>query len=37
MVRKELGLPEVYVRAADPHFAFREVCGKEKRLDRGTF
>ncbi len=25
MVRKELGLPEVYVRAADPHFAFREV------------
>ncbi|HJY81902.1 MAG TPA: hypothetical protein VKK81_12575 [Candidatus Binatia bacterium] len=30
MVRKELGLPEVYVRAADPHFAFREVCDKEK-------
>jgi len=25
IVRKELGLPEVYVRAADPHFAFREV------------
>ncbi|MGD0073101.1 MAG: cobalamin-independent methionine synthase II family protein [Candidatus Binataceae bacterium] len=25
MVRKELGLPEVYIRAADPRFAFRET------------
>jgi hypothetical protein len=25
MVRKELGLPEVEVRAADPRFAFREA------------
>ena len=25
LVRKELGLPEVYIRAADPQFAFREV------------
>ncbi len=25
IVRKELGLPEVYVRAADPRFAFREI------------
>jgi 5-methyltetrahydropteroyltriglutamate--homocysteine methyltransferase len=25
IVRKELGLPEVYVRAADPRFAFRET------------
>ena len=25
MVRKELGLPEVYIRAADPRFAFREA------------
>ena len=25
IVRKELGLPEVYLRAADPRFAFREV------------
>ena len=25
IVRKELGLPEVYIRAADPRFAFRET------------
>jgi len=25
MVRKELGLPEMYIRAADPRFAFREA------------
>jgi 5-methyltetrahydropteroyltriglutamate--homocysteine methyltransferase len=25
IVRKELGLPEVYIRAADPQFAFREA------------
>ncbi len=25
IVRKELGLPEVYIRAADPRFAFREA------------
>jgi len=24
-MRKELGLPEVYIRAADSRFAFREV------------
>jgi len=26
IVRKELGLPEAYIRAADPRFAFREAC-----------
>lgn len=25
IVRKELGLPEIYIRAADPRFAFRET------------